>query len=48
MKRTIMALAFAAAAAPPEIQATEIPTEAAFERPFLCAQQQRSSHAEYS
>jgi len=34
MKRTVMALAFAAATAPPEIHAFEFPTEAAIERPF--------------
>jgi uncharacterized protein (TIGR02594 family) len=34
MKRTVMALVFAAATAPPDAHATEIPTEAAFERPF--------------
>jgi len=38
MKRTVMALAFAAATAPPEIHAFELPTEAAIERPFSLEQ----------
>jgi lysozyme family protein len=39
MKRTVMALAFAVATAPPETHATEILNQAAFERPFLLEQE---------
>jgi hypothetical protein len=35
MKHTIIELVFAAATAPPDAQATETPTEVAFQRPVL-------------
>lgn len=46
MKRTVMALAFAAATAPPETHATETPTEAAIERPFFMPEEEPDMAAE--